>query len=218
MPPQHRDVISNLVDENLDIFASKDSDLGHTDTIKMKIDTGKETPIQLKAYKAPLNNRRVIDNAVKEMLDAGVIRRSRSPWSFPVVIINKKDNTKWFCVDFRQLNKITKRNSYPLPVIDEILALLGEAKYLTTLDLKSGYWQVAMDESDREKMAFTCHAGLFEFNVMPFGLANAPSMFQELMSEVLQGLDFCFAYIDDILIHCSTLEEHSITLNKFLED
>lgn len=208
VPPEHKDVISKLVEANLDIFASKDSDLGHTDTIKMKIDTGNEPPIRLKAYKAPLNNRKVIDDAVREMLGAGVIRRSRSPWSFPVVIVNKKDNSKRFCVDFRQLNKITKKNSYPLPVIDEILALLGKAKYFTTLDLKSGYWQVAMDESDREKTAFTCHAGLFEFNVMPFGLANAPSMFQELMSEVLQGLDFCFAYIDDILIHSSTLEEH----------
>ena len=208
VPPEHRDVILRLVDDNSDIFASKDSDLGHTETIKMKIDTGKEPPIKLKAYKAPLNNRRVIDDAVKEMLDAGVIRRSRSPWSFPVVIVNKKDNSKRFCIDFRKLNKITKKNSYPLPVIDEILALLGTAKYFTTLDLKSGYWQVAMEESDREKTAFTCHAGLFEFNVMPFGLANAPSMFQELMSEVLQGLDFCFAYIDDILIHSRTLEEH----------
>ena len=118
------------------------------------------------------------------MLGADVIRRPRSPWSIPVVIVNKKDNTKRFCVDFRQLNKITKKNSYPLPVIDEILALLGKARYFTTLDLKSGYWQVAMDEGDREK-TFTCHAGLFEFNVMPFGLANGPSVFEELMSEVL---------------------------------
>ena len=136
MPPEHKDVISRLVEDKSDIFASKDSDLGHTDTIKTKIDTGKEPPIKLKAYKAPLNNRRVIDDAVKKMLDAGVIRRSRSLWSFPVVIVNKKDNTKRFCVDFRQLSKITKKNSYPLPVIDEILALLEKAKYFTTLDLK----------------------------------------------------------------------------------
>lgn len=217
VPPEHRDTIAAIIEHNIDLFAAKDSDLGCTTTTKMKIDTGNEPPIKLKSYKAPLNNRKIIDQAVGEMLDAGVIRRSRSPWSFPVVIVAKKDNTKRFCVDFRQLNRITKKNSYPLPVIDEILALLGKAKYFTTLDLKSGYWQVSMNDDDREKTAFTCHAGLFEFNVMPFGLANAPSIFQELMSEVLQGFDFCFAYIDDILIHSTTLEEHIEHLQKVFD-
>ena len=97
-----------------------------------------------------------------------------------------------FCVEFRKLNNITKLNSYPLPVIDDILALLGKAKYFTSLDLKSGYWQVLMDDVDKEKTAFTCHKGLFEFNVMPFGLTNAPAIFQELMNRVLEGLtEFC---------------------------
>ena len=143
------------------------------------------------------------------MLDAGVIHRSRSSWSFPVVIVDKKDGSKRFCLDFRRLNKVTKKNSYPLPLIDDILALLGKAKYFTSLDLKSGYWQVAMDEKDKEKTAFACHKGLFEFNVMPFGLSNAPAVFQELMSVVLQGChDFSTAYLDDIMIFSPTLEEH----------
>ena len=208
VPPEHKQDITTLVEQNKDIFALKDSELGRTNTIKMKIDTGDNPPIKLKSYKTPLNNRKVVENAVQEMMQAGVIRKSRSPWSFPVVIVGKKDQSKRFCIDFRQLNKITKKISYPLPVIDEILALLGKAKYFSTMDLKSGYWQVEMDEKDREKTAFTCHAGLFEFNVMPFGLCNAPSLFQELMSNVLEGLDFCFAYIDDILIFSTTIEEH----------
>ena len=103
------------------------------------------------------------------MLEAGVIRRSKSPWSFPVVIVDKKDGSKRFCVDFRKLNQVTKPNSYPLPLIDDILALLGRAKHFTSLDLKKVYWQVLMDENDKEKTAFACHRGLFEFNVMPFG-------------------------------------------------
>ena len=102
------------------------------------------------------------------MLEADVIRNSRSPWSFPVVIVDKKDGCKRFCVDFRRLNKITQKNSYPLPLIDDILTLLSKAKYFPLLDLKSGYWQVAMDDKDKEKTAFACHKGLFEFNVMPF--------------------------------------------------
>ena len=94
-------------------------------------------------------------------------------------------------------------------MIDDTLALLGKAKYFTSLDLKSGYWQVAMDEKDKEKTAFTCHKGLFEFNVMPFGLSNAPAVFQELMSVVLQGCnDFSTAYLDDIMIFSPTLKEH----------
>ena len=128
----------------------------------------------MRQYRTPLNNREIIDQAVDEMLEAKIIERSKSPWSFPVVIVDKKDGSKRFCVDFRALNKITKANSYPLPLIDDILALLGKAKYLSSLDLKSGYWQVFVEDNDREKTAFTCHRRLFHFNVMPFGLTTAP--------------------------------------------
>ena len=94
-------------------------------------------------------------------------------------------------------------------MIDDILALLGKAKYFSSLDLKSGYWQVKMADSDKEKTAFTCHRGLFEFNVMPLDLTNAPAIFQELMNRVLEGLgNFTTAYLDDILIYSQTLEEH----------
>ena len=91
------------------------------------------------------------------MLDADIIRRSRSPWSFPVVIVDKKDGSKSFCVDFRKLHQETNKNSYPLPLIGDILSLLGKAKFFSSLDLKSCYWQVAMDEKDKEKTAFACH-------------------------------------------------------------
>ena len=209
VPSEHSDEVTALIFKNADIFAASDADLGHTDTVKMKIDTGDHPPIKLRPYRTPLNNRKTIDKVVDEMMDAKIISRSKSPWSFPVVIVDKKDGSKRFCVDFRKLNKITKLNSYPLPLIDDILALLGNAKYFTSLDLKSGYWQVLMDEADKEKTAFTCHRGLFQFNVMPFGLSNAPAIFQELMSIVLADLDqFAIAYLDDILIFSSSLDEH----------
>ena len=209
IPQQYRSKIEKLVLQNQDLFANKDSELGHTETVKMQVDVGYNEPIKMRPYRTPIKSREVIDKAIDEMLDADVIRRSRSPWSFPVVIVDKKDGSKRFCVDFRRLNKVIKKNSYPLPLIDDILALLGKAKYFTSLDLKSGYWQVAMDEKDKEKTAFACHKGLFEFNVMPFGLSNAPAVFQELMSVVLQGCnDFSTAYLDDIMIFSPTLEEH----------
>lgn len=209
VPSQYADEIKELLRSNSDIFALKDSELSHTDTSRMKIDTGNHPPIKLRPYRTPLNNRKVIDEAIDEMLEAKVIERSNSPWSFPVVIVDKKDGSKRFCVDFRKLNAITRPISYPLPLIDDILAQLGHAKFFTSLDLKSGYWQVLMDDRDKEKTAFACHRGLFQFNVMPFGLTAAPAIFQELMSKVLQGLErFTTAYLDDILIYSETLEDH----------
>ena len=156
---EHSDEITALIFKNADIFAASDANLGHTETVKMKIDTGDHPPIKLRPYRTPLNNRKIIDKVVDEMMDAKIISRSKSPLCFPVVIVDKKDGKKRFCVDFWKLNKITKLNSYPLPLIDDILALLGNAKYFTSLDLKRGYCQVLMDEADKEETAFTCHRG-----------------------------------------------------------
>ena len=105
---------------------------------------------------------------------ADVIRRSRSPWSFPVIKVDKKDGSKRFCTDFRKLNQITKKNSYPLPLIDDILDLLGKSEFFTSLDKKSGYWQVDMDVKDKEKTVFACHKGLFEFSVISRWLFKCP--------------------------------------------
>ena len=102
VPEESRKVIQNLILRNSDIFASKDSELGHTDMVTMKIDTGNNAPIKLRPYRTPLNNRHVIDEAIDEMLDAKIIQLSQSPWSFPVVIVDKKDGSKRFCVDFRK--------------------------------------------------------------------------------------------------------------------
>ena len=145
---------------------------------------------------------------MEKLLDVDIIRESQSPWSAPIVLIRKKDNSIRFCIDYCKINQITKINSYPLAHIDDILNLLGKARYFSNYDLKSGYWQLAMDLVDREKNTFTCHKGLFEFNVMPFGLTNAPAVFSELMAVVLDGLEsFAITSLDDILVFSSTLEE-----------
>jgi len=176
----------------------------------MTIDTGSHPPIKMPPYRTPFSQREIINKQVQEMLDAGIIRKSRSNWAFPVVLVRKRDGTTRFCCDFRKLNAITKKNAWPLPRIDDILAKLGKAKYFTCLDLKSGYWQVKFaSPEDAEKASFTTVNALFTWNVMPFGLCNAPSVFQHLMSEVLDGLDeFSCAYLDDILIYSSSLDEH----------
>ena len=216
--PEFHDDVSRLLKNNEDLFASSDCDLGRADVTTMKIDTNGHPPIKLRPYRVPLRLRSEVDKNINEMLKAKVIQRSKSPWSFPLVVVSKKDGTSRMCVDFRRLNKITRPMSTPLPLIDDIIGGLDKAKYFTTLDLKSGYWQVAMDPADKEKTAFACHKGLFEFNVMPFGLCNAPGTFQQLMTTVLEGFEpFSVAYLDDIIIWSSSAEEHFEHIQKVLD-
>ena len=122
------------------------------------------------------------------MQESGVIQPSKSPWSSPVVMVRKRDETHRFCVDYRKLNAVTKADTFPLPHIDDLLDQLGQARYFSLVDLASGYWQIRMSAESREKTAFATPQGLFEFCVMPFGLTNAPSVFQRLMSRVLMGV------------------------------
>ena len=160
------------------MFAEKDTDLGCTDTITMSIDTGSHTPIKQKPYCTPLMKRKTVDDATDDMLQANIIRPGNSPWASPFVVVDKNDGPKRLCVDYRELSKRTIISSWPLLVINDLDASLGKAKYFTCLDLNSGYWQVAVDEKDKEKTAFTSYRGIYEYNVMPFGLQNAPGTFQ----------------------------------------
>ena len=132
-----------------------------------------------------MHQQETVRQHVEEMLQHGVVRPSTSPWAAPIVLVRKKDGTTRFCVDYRKLNDVTRKDAYPLPRIDDTLDALAGAQVFTTLDLASGYWQVEMDAADREKTAFTTRHGLFEFQVMPFGLCNAPGTFQRLMEFVL---------------------------------
>ncbi|CAF4826834.1 unnamed protein product, partial [Rotaria magnacalcarata] len=144
------------------------------------------------------------------MLEVGQIAPSRSPWASPIVLSPKKDGSLRFCVDYRKLNASTIRTAYPRPRVDDTLDSLREAKYISTLDLRSGYWQVEIDPDSRDKTAFITHRGLYEFLVTPFGLSNAPATFQRLMDTVLAGIKWqsCLVYIDDIIVFAPTSEQH----------
>ena len=205
-----RQKLEELLEQNGDLFAKSDCDLGTTDLVKVKIDTGDHPPIKQNPYRLPFSQRKVVEEQIDEMLKAGIIEPSRSPWASPIVMVKKKDGTQRFCVDLRKVNKVAKSYSHPLPRIDDLLASLGGSQYFTCLDLKSGYWQIAMDEESKEKTAFTCFLGLNQFRVMPFGLNCAPSYFSELMNKVLSGIQhkFTLAYLDDIIIYSKTFDEH----------
>ncbi|GBM79164.1 Retrovirus-related Pol polyprotein from transposon 297, partial [Araneus ventricosus] len=158
--------------------------------------------------RVPLARKEEAEHLVQEMVDNGIIEESSGPW--PIVLVKKKDGSTRFCVDYRKLNEITKKDSYPLPRINDTLDALNGSQWFTTLDLKSGYWQVEVRPEDREKTAFTTGQGLWQFKVMPFGLCNAPATFERLMETVLRGLssEACLVYLDDIIIVGRTFEEH----------
>ena len=155
---------------------------------------------------------------VSDMLAHGVIKPSQSPWASPVVLVRMKDGGLCFCIDYHGLNRLTKLDEFPLPRIDDTLDLLAGARYFTTLDLASGYWQVAVDPPSQEKTAFTTYCGLYEFQKMPFGLVNAPATFQRLMEVVLAEVarNGCLVYLDNVLVIGKSLEEHNANLATVL--
>src|SRR2546421_2460059 len=152
------------------------------------------------------------------MLKKRIIRKSKSPWSLPVVFVLKKGGEIRFCIDYRKLNKVTKKDNHPLPRIDEMLDKFEGSQWFSSIDLASAYWQVEMDEKDIEKMAFITSEGLYEFLVMPFRLCNAPVTFQRLMHEVLGNLIYTKVpvYLNDIIIHSKTFEQHLEDIDEVL--
>ena len=200
------------------MFALDETELCSTDWVTHSIDTGDQHPIRQPPRRIPYALRKKVEEMVGKMLDRGVIQPSRSPWGSPIVLVAKKDSSTCFCVDYRRLNAVTKMDVYPLPRIDDSLDLLAGSKYFSTLDLASGYWQVGMDRKSQKKTAFVTHSGLYEFQVMPFGLCNAPATFQRLMEAVLVGLahNVCVVYLDNILVMGATFEEHLDNLSSVL--
>ena len=211
--------LERILRDNSDLFAQSDADLGQTPLTRLNIDTSGAAPVSQAPYKTPFSQRKYVEEQIRKMEEAGIIRQSISPWASPIVIVGKKDGSKRFCVDYRRLNKVTKANSYPLPLIEDILASLGGAKYFTSLDLRSGYWQIPMEEESIEKTAFCSFMGLREFLVMPFGVKGGPASFMSLMDKVLDGYKYKFttAYLDDVLIYSRTFEDHLDHITKVFQ-
>ena len=216
LPREELDQLRSLVEEFGELFALDSSELGRTSVVTHEINTGEHCSVRQHPRRVPFSLRGKVCELIKDMLDQGVVVPSASPWASPIVLVAKKDGSTRFCVDYRKLNAVTKLDVYPLPRIDDSLDLLADAKFFTSLDLASGYWQVGMREEYREKTAFTTHAGLFEFTVMPFGLCNAPATFQRLMENVLMGLtrEKCIVYLDDVLVLGRTFSEHLSNLRE----
>lgn len=173
-------------------------------------------PVNSRPYKYSPLHKNKIERQVKELLLAGLITHSTSPFASPVLLVQKKDGSWRFCVDFRKLNELTIKNTFPMPIVDEILDELAGTHYFSKLDLHSGFHQVRMQAGDEYKTAFKTHHDHYQFKVMPFGLYNAPATFQCVMNTVLAPYlrKFALVFMDDILVYRPSLGQHLIHLHK----
>ncbi len=194
-------------------------ELPAADLPQVKIETEPGTIVAQRPYRTALTKRDLIDNEIDKMLDLGIIRPSKSPWASPVTLVPKPDGATRFCVDYRQVNHITVKDRYPLPLIQDIFDQLGGAMVFSTMDMRSGFWQLPMHEDSIEKTAFVCHRGQFEFLRLPFGLANAPSIYQRTMNKVLGKFigKFVMVFIDDIVVYSKNEEDHAKHVQLVLE-
>ena len=194
----------------------------------MHVDMGDSPPICQKPYTLPLKHYSWVQQEIKTLECVGVIKKSISPWASPIIVVPKKSAPGEpprcrMCMDFRKINKLQPKTQrvdkqtdtqgnlslIPLPKIDEMYANLCGAKIFTTLDLQSGYYHIALDKESKAKTAFVTPFGKYEFNAVPFGLAQAPAYFQQLISIVLQDCsNFAMAYLDDIIIFSQNEQEH----------
>ena len=192
------------------IFSRDKTDLGRTDIIKHRIDLHDEVPVKEKARRIAPHMVDELKQHIQQLLSMGVIEESTSPWSSPIVLVRKKSGELRMCMDYRKLNTKTIKDSYRIPTIEELIDTLGGATWFATLDLSSGYHQVEIEESHRERTAFTAGPlGFYQYRRMPFGLTNAPNLFQRMMERVLSGshLKTCLVYLDDIICFGKTVSD-----------
>lgn len=201
------------------VFAEHEEDCGRTSAVLHRIPTGGAPTVRERYRPVPPGLYPELRALLQSMLDGGIVKESSSPWAAPVVLVREKDGSWRFCVDYRKLNAVTHKDSFPLPRIEETLTILKQAAWYSTLDLVSGYWQVEVDPRNKEKTAFTTPMGLFEFERMPFGLCNAPATCQRLMQRCLGGQvhDYLLIYLDDVIVYSPTFDLHLEHLEQVLK-
>lgn len=216
VPKEYEKQFNSLISKHEDAFANPNRALTYNTSIKATIRTTTEEPIYTKSYPYPISATEFINSEIQSLLNDGIIQKSCSPYNSPVHVVSKKgvdDNGKQklrMVIDFRKLNEKTIPDRYPIPDTSVILANLGKSTFFTTLDLKSGFHQILMSKNDRHKTAFSVNNGKYEFCRLPFGLRNAPSIFQRAIDDVLREWigKCCYVYIDDIIIFSPNAETH----------
>ena len=209
--PENAAAVRELVLAYHDVFALESNELGCTSAIEHEIRIENGEPFKERFWRIPPPLLEEVHASLRDMLEAGAIHLSQSPWCNAVVLVWKKDGTLHFCVDFRCLNAHTKKDSYPLPHIQEALESMAGSTHFSSMDFKSGFWQIKMVLGLQQYTAFTVgNVGFYEFTRMPFGLCNTPTMFQRLMQNTLGELNltYCVIYLDDVIVFSRMTEEH----------
>ncbi|KAG2920863.1 hypothetical protein PC119_g17587 [Phytophthora cactorum] len=201
-----------------DMFVESSMRPGKTEMLYFKIDSSDSQPIKQQPYRVSLAEGEVMEAKIQQYLEQNLIRPSNSPWASPVLMIRKPDGGIRFCIDYRRLNAVTVKDCYPMPLIDDILDVLGCTRLISTMDIASGYWNVPMAEDSIPKTAFTCKYGLYEWLVMPFGLCNAVPAFERLMETVLVDMKWriCLVYLDDCVIFSKDFPTHLVRVRQVL--
>ena len=213
-PPHHKistpvqNSLKLLLEEYESQFVQDETSIGTTPLTSMSIDTGTANPVSQKPYPIAMKHYEWVKNEIEKLLTAKVIRSSHSSWSAPIIVVPKGDGGKCLVIDYRALNKVTRKFTWPMPKVEDIFSKLNGATYFTTLDLCTGYHRIPLDKSSIPKTAFNSPFGKYEYVKVPFGLAQAPAYFQELMTGILKDFPFAIAYLDDIIIFSTTPQEH----------
>ena len=208
------DSLRAVLDRNADVFSKHKADIGCCNFVEHEIEIEEgSVPHREGARRMTPNKSEACRKEIEMLMEYDMIEPSKSPWACGVVMAKKKGGQLRFCCDFRYLNAVTIKDAYPIPRIDESLSKLGDAKFFTTLDLGSAFWQVPLRKQDREKTGFACELGLFQWKRMPFGLCNATATFQRLMTQALTSVtkkygNLIMCYVDDVVIATPTLEDH----------
>ena len=174
----------------------------------MTIDTGTVNPVSKKPYPIAMRHYQWVKDEIEKLLTAKVICTSLSSWSAPIINVPRGNGGKCLVIDYRALNKVTRKFTWPMPKVEDIFSKLNGATYFTTLDLKAGYHHTPLDKPSIPKMAFNSPFRKFEYVKVPFGLAQAPVYFQELMTGILKDFPFAIAYLDNIIIFSKTPQEN----------
>ena len=205
--------LSSLLNEFVDVFPDVPK---QTTAMLHDMEVGDASPIKQHPYHINPLKLEVMKKEVEYMLVNGIIEPSKSQWSSPCILVPKGDGSNRFCTDFRKVNTITKTDSYPIPRVEDCIDKIGRAEYVSKFDLLKGYWQVPLTPRAKEITAFVTPTGFYQYRVMPFGLKNAPATFQQMIHQILAGLEGCEGYIDDIIIFSDTWDQHMERMKQFL--
>ena len=206
-----------LLKEYATQFTKDETSIRTTPLKEMTINTGNSEPASHKPYPIAMNNYQWVKEEIEKPLTAKVTCSSWSSWSATIIVVPKGDGEKWLVIDYRALNKVTRKFTWPMPKAEDNFSKLNRAKYFSTLDLRAGYHHIPLDKSSIPKTAFNSPFGKYEYVKAPFGLPQAPEYFQELMTGILKDFNFAIAYLDDIIISSRMSEEHLTHIKKVFE-